>query len=181
VSFLELAKKRYSVRSYKNLPVEKKKILKVLEAGRISPSACNFQPRYFIVIEDNQLKEKIAQCYPRQWFKQAPVIIAVCGDHSESWKRGDGKDHCDIDVAIAIDHMTLAAADLGLGTCWICAFDAKLCHEILDLPEHMEVIALLPLGYPEKDADAERHSKARKPLDEIVGWNGYEESKEINV
>ena len=66
--------------------MEKDKIIKVLEAGRLSPSACNFQPRYFVVIEDEDLKDKIGQCYPRQWFKQAPVIIAVCGDHSTSWK-----------------------------------------------------------------------------------------------
>ncbi|MFY9177612.1 MAG: nitroreductase family protein [Caldicoprobacterales bacterium] len=179
MSFLELARQRYSVRSYKNISVEKDKIIKVLEAGRVSPSACNFQPRYFIVIDDSELKEKIAECYPREWFKQAPVIIVVCGNHKESWKRQDDKDHCDIDVAIAIDHMTLAAADQGLGTCWICAFDAKLCHEILELPEHMEVVALLPLGYPEMKGDAKRHSKARKSLDEIVGWNRYKESDNV--
>jgi nitroreductase len=85
MSFLDLAKKRYSVRSFKDKPVEKDKIIKVLEAGRLSPSACNFQPRYFVVIEDEDLKDKIGQCYPRQWFKQAPVIIAVCGDHSTSF------------------------------------------------------------------------------------------------
>ena len=173
MSFVELAKERCSVRSYKDLPVEREKILKVLEAGRVSPSACNFQPRYFIVVQDKDLKEKIYTTYPREWFKQAPVIILVCGDHNQSWRRGDGKDHCDIDVAIAIDHMTLAAVEQGLGTCWICAFDAQLCHEILELPEHMEVVALLPLGYPEKESDMERHNKGRKDLSKIVGWDGY--------
>ncbi|NLI61622.1 MAG: nitroreductase, partial [Clostridiales bacterium] len=111
-----------------------------------------------------------------RWLKQAPVIIVACGDHSQSWKRGDGKDHCDIDVAIAIDHMTLAAAEEGLGTCWICAFDAELCHEILELPEDMEVIALLPIGYPQEESDEERHNRQRKPLDQIVGWDRWESS-----
>ncbi len=173
MSFIELAKKRCSVRSYSDLPVEREKIIKVLEAGRVSPSACNFQPRYFIVVQDENLKENISKAYPRDWFKKAPVIIVVCGDHNQSWKRGDGKDHSDIDVAIAIDHMTLQAAELGLGTCWVCAFDAQLCHEILQLPEHMEVVALLPMGYPEKLSDIERHDKDRKFLNDIVGWDGY--------
>ena len=86
---------------------------------------------------------------------------------------GDGKDHCDIDAAIAIDHMTLAAVELGLGTCWICAFNSMECHKILGLPSHIEVIALLPLGYPGQEADTERHQTQRKPLDELVSWDKY--------
>lgn len=174
MTFIELARKRSSVRDYKSLPVEREKIIEVLEAGRVSPSACNYQPRYFIVIQDKAIRDKVYACYPREWFKQAPVIIVVCGDHSQSWKRGDGKDHCDIDVAIAIDHMTLAATELGLGTCWVCAFDAQLCHNILELPEHMEVIALLPLGYPGEKNNVEGHAVNRKGLGEIVGWDGYQ-------
>ena len=130
MSFLELAKKRYSVRSYLDRPVEKEKLLQVLEAARIAPSAVNKQPWNFIVVTNENTKNKIAETYPREWFKTAPAVIVVCGDHSKSWKRKDGKDHCNIDVA-AIDHMTLAATDLGLGTCWVCAFDAKQCHKIL--------------------------------------------------
>ncbi|NLY88194.1 MAG: nitroreductase [Firmicutes bacterium] len=167
MSFLELTKKRYSVRKYKDKPVEKEKILQVLEAARNAPSACNYQPWHFIVLNDEIIKTKVAETYPKDWFKKAPVVIVACGDHSVSWKRADGKDHCDVDLAIAIDHMTLAAADLGLGTCWICAFDAKSCHEILELPENLEVIALLPLGYPDDETIPD---KKRKSLDEIVTW-----------
>lgn len=94
------------------------------------------------------------------------MIVAV-GDRQSSWKRADGKDHVDVDVAISVDHLTLAASDVGLGTCWVCAFDAKLCHEILNLPVHMEAIALIPIGYPEKE---EVKEKRRKSLDEIVEW-----------
>ncbi|HHX17783.1 MAG TPA: nitroreductase [Clostridium sp.] len=170
MSFIELAKKRYSVRSYLDKPVEKEKILQVLEAGRIAPSAVNKQPWNFIVITNEATKSKIANTYPRDWFKTAPAIIVVCGDHSKSWKRSDGKDHCDVDAAIAIDHMTLAAADIGLGTCWVCAFDAAKCHEVLNLPENLEVIALLPIGYP---ADTAPENKKRLDISEIVTWEEY--------
>lgn len=170
MSFLELAKKRYSVRSYLDKPVEKEKLLQVLEAARIAPSAVNKQPWHFIVVTDKIIKNKIAETYPRDWFKTVPAVIVVCGDHSKSWKRNDGKDHCDIDVAIAIDHMTLAATDLGLGTCRVCAFDAKQCHKALELPENLEVVALLPIGYP---ADTAPESKKRMELSEIVSWEKY--------
>src|SRR5690554_1127947 len=165
MSFLELTKQRYSVRKYKAKPVEREKLLQVLEAARNAPSACNFQPWHFIVLTEEKIKAKVAETYPRDWFKEAPVVIVACGDHSASWKRADGKDHCDVDLGIAIEHMTLAAAELGLGTCWVCAFDAKRCHEILELPAHLEVIALLPLGYPEEETSPE---KKRKRLEEIV-------------
>lgn len=170
MSFIELAKKRYSVREYKDMPVEKEKILEVIEAARFSPSAVNFQPRHFIVVTTEELKSRIAEAYPRDWFKKVPAVIVVCGDHLSSWKRKDGKDHCDIDAAIAVDHMTLAAADMGLGTCWVCAFDAGKCHQILGLPENLEVIALMPIGYP---ADDEVPQKKRKSVNEIVSWEEY--------
>jgi nitroreductase len=168
VDFFEVINKRYSVRSFDPRPVEEDKLIKVLEAGRLAPSAVNYQPRRFVVITDPELKEAIGQAYPREWFKAAPVIIAVVGDHSVSWKRKDGKDHCDIDVAIAVDHMTLAATALGLGTCWVCAFDAAHCAKVLQLPEHLEVSVLLPLGYPAQGAQPERR---RLELEDVVSWN----------
>lgn len=104
---------------------------------------------------------------------QAPVIIVICGDHSRSWRRPDGKDHLDIDAGIAVDHMTLSAAELGLGTCWVCNFDSMLCHTILGLPSNIETIALLPLGYPADEVDVNRHDTKRKSIDEMVLWNGF--------
>jgi nitroreductase len=170
---MDAVKKRYSVRSYMDKEVEKEKLLQVLEAGRLAPSAVNFQPVHLIVITKEQEKRKIYETYRRDWIKEAPVIIAVCGDHRTSWKRNDGKDHCDIDAAIAVDHMTLAATDLGLGTCWVCAFDARRCHELLELPDNLEVEALLPLGYPKGERPA---AAKRKSLDEIVSWERYKEA-----
>lgn len=170
MSFLDIAKSRYSVRGYENKPVEKEKLLQVLEAGRLAPSAVNFQPVHFIVVTEEEQKKKIYETYPRGWLEEAPIIIVACGDHSISWKRRDGKDHCDIDLAIAVDHMTLAAADLGLGTCWICAFDAELCRKNLNLPDNLEPMVLLPLGYPKGGRMTEIK---RKSLDEIVSWEEY--------
>ena len=173
MSFIELAKKRFSVRSFLDQPVEKDKLLQVLEAGRVAPTAVNFQPFHFIVIKDAEERNKLSAVYPRDWFKEAPVIIVACGDHSVSWKRKDGKDHSDIDVAIAVDHMTLAATDLGLGTCWVCAFNAELCQQLLNLPEHLEPVALLPLGYPKSGRITDMK---RKSLEELVSWERYSES-----
>lgn len=173
MSFLELAKKRYSTRKYENIPVEKEKLMEILEAGRVAPSAANYQPLHFIVIQDQEMRKDIATTYHKPWILQAPVIIVVCGDHNRAWRRPDGKDHLDIDAAIAIDHMTLAAADLGLGTCWVCMFNALLCHQILNLPRQIETIALLPLGYPADEVDVNRHEKERKRIDEIIHWDGF--------
>ncbi|KUO53421.1 MAG: nitroreductase [Desulfitibacter sp. BRH_c19] len=174
MTFLDLAKSRYSVRKYKDVPVEKEKLLQVLEAGRVAPSAVNLQPCHFIVLQDEVIRQKIFETYKKSWFQQAPVIIVVCGNHKTSWHRTDGKDHCDIDIAIAVDHMTLSAVDNGLGTCWVCAFDAAKCRQVLGLPDDIEPIVLLPLGYPDDQTDVNRHDTKRKKLEEIVSWDGYE-------
>ncbi len=106
--------------------MEEAKINKILQAARLAPSAVNYQPpRHFIVATDEELKAELAKAYTRDWFREAPVIIVALGDHQRAWRRRDGKGHCNIDVAIAVDHLTLAAASLGLGTCWVCALTRK--------------------------------------------------------
>lgn len=167
--FFELIETRYSVRKFSDQKVEKETILKILNAARIAPSAVNFQPWHFIVITDDKLKSKICEGYRGEWLQGAPVLIVACGDHETSWKRRDGKDHLDVDVAIAVDHLILAATDLGLGTCWVCAFDAEHTRSVLELPSNLEPIALIPLGYP---GDGPVPMKKRKSLSEIVTWNG---------
>ena len=168
---LQLMKQRCSVRKFEDRPVEKEKLLYVLEAARVAPSACNIQPWRFLVVQDKELIGKIAS----SWVKDAnvPVLIVACGDHKLAWRRRDGKDHCDIDVAIAVDHMTLAAAEVGLGSCWVCAFDAFQCASMLELPDHLEPAVLLPIGYPAETKNASRHDAERKPLDEIVSWDRF--------
>lgn len=173
MAFIDLAKQRYSSRKFTEKPVEKDLLLKVLEAGRIAPSAKNLQPWHFIVITNEKMLNEIKSCYSRDWINSAQTIIVVCGDHREAWRRADGKIHTDVDVAIAIDHMTLAATELGLSTCWVCKFDVFKCATLMDLPEGVEPIALLPIGYPADETDVNRHEKLRKPLDEIVHWEKF--------
>jgi nitroreductase len=172
-TFLELAKTRFSLRNYLEKPVEEDKLMYVLEAARIAPSAANFQPWHFIVIRDEEMRKMAGSTYNRQWFMKAPVIILLCGDHKASWKRADGKDHCDIDIAIAADHMTLAAAEAGLGTCWVCNFDAKKTIELFNLPDHIEPVAYLSLGYPDIIDDNGARHLIRKKLEEIVHWDKF--------
>ncbi len=173
MTFLDLAKMRCSVRKYSTRRVEEEKLLRVLEAGRVAPSACNYQPLHFVVVSDENVKKRIASAYKEGWLLSAPLIIIVCGDHSSSWKREDGKDHLDIDAAIAADHMTLQAAELGLGTCWVCWFDSKKCHKILELPDTHETIVLLPIGYPEEACNPDRHDRARKKIDSIMSRDRF--------
>ena len=170
---LSLIKKRYSVRNYMAKPVPRAKLMKVLEAGRFAPSAANYQPWHYIVVQDKEMIIKIGKAFPRVWFVEAPVIIIVCGDHKKSWKREDGKDHTYIDVAITVDHMTLAAAEEGLGTCWVCNFNPKMISELFTLPEHIEPVVMLPLGFPDTPTDKYSRHESRLKLEEIVHWEKF--------
>jgi len=169
MEFIDIVKKRCSVREYSSQPVEREKLDYVLEAARLAPSACNFQPWSFYVIQDAEILQKLYTCCARESFKTAPVFIAVCGNRDVSWKRrSDNKDHCDIDIAIATEHLILAATEVGLGTCWICNFDSVRSKEILQLPDSQEIIALIPIGYPAKEDIWETTVKNRKKVEEVV-------------
>lgn len=170
MDFLELAKKRYSCRNYKPDAVEEAKLMKVLEAARVAPSAVNYQPWHFYVVKSAEMKAKIGEAYQREWMKSAPVLIVACGNKQISWKRSDGKEHMEIDLSIAVDHLTLQAAELGLGTCWICNFQVKKLKEVMQLPSGVEPVAIIPLGYPDGTVNPDRHTDKRKPLNEIVSW-----------
>lgn len=165
MTFRDLAEARFSLRNYDSRPVEQEKIDCLLECVRVAPSAVNFQPCVFYVVIDQVLLAQLQDCYNRDWFKTAPMCIVACGNHQQAWHRKlDGKDHTDIDVAIAVDHLTLAAVDMGLGSCWICNFDAQKCAQVLDLPEGVEPIAMVAIGYAATD---ERPLKKRKSHDEL--------------
>lgn len=173
MDFLDLAKLRYSSRKYKDKEIETEKLEYILEAGRIAPSANNMQAWIFIVVK-NENRDALRACYHREWFNSAPVYIVICGNHRQAWKRSsDGKDHTDIDAAIATDHMTLAATQQGLATCWVCNFDKEKTSKLLNLPEYIEPIAILPLGYPADSADVNRHEKKRKKITDIVFYEKY--------
>ncbi|MCX6281119.1 MAG: nitroreductase family protein [Bacteroidetes bacterium] len=171
MTFLELARSRYSVRNYLPKTVEEEKLNYILECGRVAPSAANYQPWMINVVRDPEVKKKLEETYNRDWLKQAPVILVFIGDHRKGWKRGDGKDHTDIDIAIIADHVTLAAAEQGLGTCWICNFNAVKCAELMNLPDHLEPIAYLSLGYPADSMDATSRHLKRRSLEEIIKFD----------
>ncbi len=169
MDFLELAEKRYSVRAYKPESVPSETLQRVLEAARLAPTAANRQPFRLIVIHTWGREAELRRIYDREWFVQAPLIIAAVAVHAEAWVRDDGKSYADIDVAIVMTHLILAAAEAGLGTCWIGAFDVAAACEVLGLPEGIEPMAFTPLGYP---AD-EPGFKQRKPLDELVRYEQW--------
>lgn len=165
MEFSELIKRRYSVRSYKAEPVEEDKLQKVLEAARLAPSATNRQALQFIIVHTKGRKTELSRIYDKDWFVQPPLVICACGIPSENWvRRQDGRNYNDVDVAIAMDHLILAATEQGLGTCWIAAFDPDAAREVLQLPDGVVPIAFTPLGYP---ADEPRPKK-RKALSELV-------------
>lgn len=174
MDFLTIAKHRYSCRNYQSRTIEEEKLLKVLEAARVAPSAVNYQPWHFIVVRLPENKAKVSESYHRQWLQTAPVIIVVCGNHQNAWIRSDGKNYLDTDIGITIDHLTLQATELGLATCWICNFNKEKLKQNLTLPDHIEPIAIIPLGYPADECDANRHDTKRKPLHEIVHWENFE-------
>ena len=165
----EAIRKRYAVRSYQDRPVEEEKLLAVLEAARLAPSGSNRQPWRFVVVRDSGIRRQLsAACHGQAFVAQAPVVIAATG------LTPDRMMSCDIagdavDLAIAIDHMTLAAVELGLGTCWVGAFEQDKVRSVLGIPATAKVVEVLTLGYP---ADKPR-AKSRKPLEQIVCWERW--------
>jgi len=165
MNFLELVKARYSCRSYKPAAVEQETLDYVMECVRFAPSAVNRQPWKFRIVSSEEDRKKICQCYNREWMTTAPVVVIASVLHDEEWVRYDGKHHGDIDIAIAVEHLCLAATEKGLGTCWVCNFDAELCKQAFGLDPNEEAAVLIPIGYPADEAK----EKKRKTMEEIVG------------
>ena len=166
----EAIRMRKSVRSFLDKPVEDDKLNAVLEAARLAPSASNRQEWRFVVVRDADLRQKLVPAARDQAFVgQAPVVIACCAE-TDSHKMTCGQMCYPIDAAIAIDHMTLIATELGLGTCWIGAFYEDQVKEILGIPEEIRVVELLPLGYP---ADPSMKDKNRLSIDQIIHYDRW--------
>jgi nitroreductase len=170
MEYSELIAARYSVRAYRPDLVEDEKLQAVLEAARLAPTAANRQPFQLVVIHTAGREEELRKIYHRPWFVQAPLVIAVCTISSQAWVRESDKFNARlIDAAIVADHLILAAANLGLGTCWIANFNTEAARSILRLPEEAEPIIFTPLGYP---AD-QPGSKIRKPLADLVRYEHW--------
>jgi nitroreductase len=163
---------RKSVRSYRDEDVPEELLERILAAARIAPSASNRQEWRFVVVRDPATRQQLVQAANGQRFVgQAPVVLACCAETDEGLMPC-GHLRYTIDLAIAIDHITLCAAAEGLGTCWIGAFSEQRVREILGIPRQVRVVALLPLGYP---ADPSPKAKSRLPLEQIVmreRWQG---------
>lgn len=161
---LEIIGSRYSCRRFLDTPVEDEKLDYIKQCMRQAPSAVNRQPWKFRIVRSAEGRAKLQSCYSRNWFNYAPMYILCSVLHDEEWVRDDGKRHGDIDVAIAVEHLCLAATEQGLGTCWVCNFDAARCHELFGMPANEEPTVIIPLGY---SAVEERPARVRKSLDEI--------------
>jgi nitroreductase len=170
MEFSDLIVQRYSVRTYKPDPVEPEKLEKILEAARLAPTAANRQPFQLIVIHTENRQNELQTIYHRDWFVQAPILVCAVGVPRQSWVRSDDqRRYLDVDVAIVMDHLILEAANQGLGTCWIAAFNAKAARNILSLPDEVEPLIFTPLGYPADQLGA----KERKPLADLVRYERW--------
>jgi nitroreductase len=171
MEYTELIRTRESIRNYDpNRPVPKEILEKILEAGRLAPSARNCQPWKFLLISSYTMLEKVRACYNRDWFKDAPHILVALGLRDQAWNRGyDGYNSVETDVAIAMTHIILAAENEGVGVCWIAAFNPELLKEALDPDENQMIFGITPLGYP-KPGFQKTFIKNRKSLEEIVEY-----------
>ncbi len=165
-TFRELSQKRFSARKFTDEPVSQADLDYILECVRLAPSACNKQPWKFVIVRSEEARKKLWRAYDREWFRTAPLYIICMKDNSACWTRGyDGKPHGDIDVAIATEHICLAAADLGLGTCWVCNYDTNVMSELFHSDKY-EAVAIIPLGHIATDCP--HAEKKRKELTEII-------------
>lgn len=169
MDFLELVKARYSVRSYQDRPVDEEVLARILEAVRLAPSGANRQPWRFVVVRNAETRKRLVDaCNGQSFIGEAPIVIAGCGLMPERIMRcgipGDP-----IDLAIALEHLALAATAEGLGTCWIGAFEQDKVREVLGIPQTARVVEVMTLGYPADSAAP----KKRKSLDEIVCYENW--------
>lgn len=172
MNFMELAKKRYSLRTFNEKKVEKEKLDVILRAGQLSPTAVNYQPQRILVIESNEALAKLKDCTIYHF--NAPMALLVCADKDEAWKRSyDGKVHTDIDGSIVATHMMLQAAELGLGTTWVGNFDLIAVRNAFNLPVNLEPICILPIGYPSSAAKPNPNHEKRKDISQTVFYNHF--------
>ena len=172
MEFSELAKKRYSVRSYNGKKVEKEKLEKILEAAHVAPTAANLQPVRLLVIQQEEGLEKLSKAAN---IYHAPLAIVVCADHDKAWGRPfDKKQTCDIDASILTDHMMLQASDLGLGSVWICYFKPDILREEFCIPKNLEPVNILAVGYSEETPQSsDRHEETRIAVKSLASFEHF--------
>ena len=169
MDFQKLVHHRYSVRDYKPEAIDPELLNMVLSAAQYAPTAANRQPFRLIILRSENKREELRRIYDREWFINAPIVICACGIPEQGWNRADGKSYIDVDIAIVMDHLSLAAADLGLGTCWVASFDVRESRKILQIPTWAEPIVFMSLGYPADDPE----EKERKPIEELISYEAW--------
>lgn len=171
MDFYQLIEQRESVRSYDSLkPVSPEVLKRILNAGRIAPSASNRQPWTFVVVSSEEMLKKVRPCYHREWFQNAPHILIIVGDKSKAWvRKKDGINSIETDLTIAMDHIVLAAENESVGACWILDYDYEILSNAIGLKENEIIFSITPLGYPEAGYE-KRRNKIRKPLEEVVRY-----------
>ena len=167
---LDAIKARRSVRRFEPRGVEEWKLREVLEAARLAPSADNRQPWRMVVVEDPVVKQELLRAHGKPWLAEAPLVLVACALPWEAWRRRDGEEYWKVDVAIALEHVALAAVELGLATCWVASFDEEAVKEVLGIPSAVRVVALMALGYP---AEHKGPVADRKALNELVCLNRW--------
>jgi len=169
---MEVMKARRSVRKYRPDPIPENIFKAIISAARVAPSAANAQPWKFIIVTDEELKLKLINaCNGQKFIAEAPVIIVGCGLPDEAYATVGGyMNSFAMDVTIAMDHLILAAAAYGLGTCWIAAFKEDKVRELLGIPDDVRVVALTPIGYPNDQPSKE----SRKDLAELICYDKFE-------
>ena len=164
-TFLDMTKERWSVRRFAAEQIAEEHMARILEAGRNAPSVCNYQPQRVLVL---QSYEAIAQVRSvTHWAFNAPTVLLVCADLTESWKNGDGADSAEVDAAIALDHTMLEAWECGVGSTWVRGFDECIMRQAFGLPPTWKVVALMPLGYPAENARPSNWHFRRKQIQEL--------------
>jgi nitroreductase len=172
LEYTDLVRKRRSIRRYKSDPVPEQHLKSILEAARLAPSWGNHQCWRYIIVTEQDIKQRLAEA-GEEWVSEAPVIIVVCADPKASGHK-PGMDYFMLDVGISFEHLILAATNLGLGTCWIGGFDEKIAREALGVPDGIRVVAYTAIGYPDiKKGEV----FARKPLRDICFYERYGQAK----
>jgi nitroreductase len=176
MNVIEAIRTRRSVREYRPDAVPGDVLDRMIEALRVAPSACNYQPWGFIFVTQPDLREQLARaCHGQSFIAEAPVVVVGCGFPLAAYARmGETWSSVEIDVAIAIDHLTLAAAAEGLGTCWIGSYNETAVKRLLGIPARVKVVALTPLGYPAREGLLRPvTSGERKPTTEVISFERF--------
>lgn len=174
MNFEELVKARYSCRKFKDTPIEKEKIDKILEAALVAPTACNLQPQKILVLTDKEKIEALNEEKCTRYTFDAPLIFVMCADKSKAWTRKyDNLSSAETDCSIVMTHMMLEATELGLGTTWVMALNPDIARKVLNIPDNLEILSFMPTGYPADDAEVNPLHTKYIDMNEMAKYNEF--------